>query len=848
MFQDPTNPLSVPPPRYLLESDSSDEEGAGVYPSAGPSKANKVAPAQQVTISHIIPVKKYSHVIIGVGQAGRYAARKAGINLRDGDGVCCEISLGDRTLGRGHLATDTLLIVVEDEKGETPFAVADKVLSTFPATSWTLVSTYLPATYIPLPQSTPPAAPPVRSLLLSPQDALPPNVELYTSPNWLTGIAGAFISLASHPASPTTQIPFKTVLLPLPLSSLSSTSFTSALPDTKISWTKSKWSEDDDEPFEMPGTIDETRKQICTWVSPQIERSGLSILVTDMRDYTDSLHQSLDISNALLAQVRSFSQSALTYKAPVIDGQHSRLWRQDEIAGYKRFVEILETTLVSLRHMMDSGLPPKEDPLPSAVGQVTFFKCMLRAKTPIPAIKASIKGKGKEDAFVDIVAQGGEEWIKVYSKKVNQLLAEFREQDSYVDFSDEEDDADGSGPGLTNSMIQMVDNLLSVARDCEVLPGRALPRLTLRITRIPQFPGEEGWEDPRIPATFDAIRARGVKILFGDLAEVSVEQLIAEKMTIHRVERELLPTTKVNLDPTALMGLCSDLLHHPLTATADEARQRFYRPPHLLMDGYQGRGEVEDENTGQSQNSRELVKGLKEEMEQALVEEIRDVLERACEGEPVEFWTTREAVKYVSETISGDYMVGEGLEQRRMRRLIGLEEGNFFEGSRYEGSEGCLRNLKVHVFAEMVPERLPMCLASKSSFHLCLASITALFLSEYYRSLRDPAPEPAIDLPSFLQPKRLPQPKIAQLSVPFTVVSLHSLYRGAHEGMTTLVMGNVVFREIWNQPRWKIRGWNPGNEDIEAVSAAAMWIVPYRSLGEGKRVKFENGDYSYPKR
>jgi hypothetical protein len=27
---------------------------------------------------------------------------------------------------------------------------------------------------------------------------------------------------------------------------------------------------------------------------------------------------------------------------------------------------------------------------------------------------------------------------------------------------------------------------------------------------------------------------------------------------------------------------------------------------------------------------------------------------------------------------------------------------------------------------------------------------------------------------------------------------------------------------------------------------AAVWMLPYRSLGEGKRVKFEKGDYSYP--
>lgn len=69
--------------------------------------------------------------------------------------------------------------------------------------------------------------------------------------------------------------------------------------------------------------------------------------------------------------------------------------------------------------------------------------------------------------------------------------------------------------------------------------------------------------------------------------------------------------------------------------------------------------------------------------------------------------------------------------------------------------------------------------------------------------------------------------------------------------MTTVMMGTATFKEVWGQSRWKVRGWEragynlaPG-ADREKGSAAVM-IFPYRVFGEGKRVRFEKGDYSYP--
>lgn len=293
------------------------------------------------------------------------------------------------------------------------------------------------------------------------------------------------------------------------------------------------------------------------------------------------------------------------------------------------------------------------------------------------------------------------------SKKISHLLSEFREQDSYCnsDFdSDSDSDSDlyskpkGDGasgsqpPPLRNSLLSLVDNLIEVAKSCERPPGRSPPRLTLRLARIDEFP-EGGYEDERIPATIQAIRDRGVNVVFGDLSDIPL-QLPTELWT----KKPCPPSRKINLDPTALLGLCSDLLHHPLPADEEGARKRFFRPQEHLMPGREGRDGNEGSGTwkGQSQNSRDLVKGTLDEMSKPLIEEIRDTLDAL--GEDIEFWATEATVQHINEALGSPDIVGDGLEQRRMKRMLGVESGDFFEGSRYEGREGCLKGFKVNVF------------------------------------------------------------------------------------------------------------------------------------------------------
>ena len=302
----------------------------------------------------------------------------------------------------------------------------------------------------------------------------------------------------------------------------------------------------------------------------------------------------------------------------------------------------------------------------------------------------------------------------------------------------------------------------------------------------------------------------------------------------------------------------------------------------------------------------------------------------------VEWYATPAALRHLKEAMGNTAVVGLGREQMRMRRLFGLEGGDFWDGRRYEGKEGVLRGIRVrelpdrdedmdvvgrgvksfgrrngngsdehddghdydndtgndqsrndnndsngtsqtgHIGTENSTDPRPNT-PSVRSFHLSLSRATSLFLSEYRRVLTDPSlllpGAPLSNLPPFLRPDRLPVPKVASLTLPLPIVSLMSMQRGAEEGMTTLSMGNVVFRELWREGRWRCRGWTQSGWELERARErdemgkgemdemedirsgigqrpgkgyAVVWLMPYRSLGEGKRVRFEAGDYAFP--
>ncbi|WWD19596.1 hypothetical protein CI109_104058 [Kwoniella shandongensis] len=710
------------------------------------------------------------------------------------------------------------------------------------------------------------------------------------------------------------------------------------------------------------------------------------------QDFTEQLQHAHELIKALLDHIHSFPVERLLYHAPILDRIRWDVWKQDEVMGLKKFIEGVEHHERLIAGMIRSGVPPQDDPIPSVQGLTTFWKIIITSPPPIVGVRMAMggdrgrafgsgpssgmnkagkasqgvgsQGKGKEkekekEVWVDVIAKGGMEWVRIYSKKISHLLAEFREIDSYInsDFdSDSDSNSDPNGGGessssrdheLTNSLITTARDLIRASYSIPRIPGAAPPSITLRLTRIPSssselegFDNDDGeWPDDRIPKSFDIIRSMGINLLFGDLSSLSLSTIRG-----HPIPARPLPSLRLNFDITALMGLCSDVLHHPLPENREEAARRSLRPEgHLIGDGTStprgrdgtGRGkgkgkkeEVDEEEIevvkGQSQNSVELYRCILEEMDRPFIEEFdkvirdawsemkgrekvqtRDVPDNSDSNDEVEeltnednlphvqFWTTKQAAQYTYEALNSGPAHGYGGEQRRMLRMLGLEEGDFFEGSRYEGNEGILKGFKVKIFdeieqvkeddtvnapgadEEMSDSLLPSWNFEKSNLEgreisrpgldITLEAITKTFLDEYYLSTKA---NHKVALPNFLQPKKMPTPPVAKISLPFPVVSLHSLHRGAKEGMTTVMMGTATLKEVWGQTRWRIRGWeragyvweeenqldggSNGQEEEEEERRekgfATVMIFPYRVFGEGKRVRFEQGDYSYPLR
>jgi hypothetical protein len=125
-MEDPLSAVHDRPHRYLLDSDSEDEEGQGLYsPSAsGPSRISKLhissPPSAQVSISSNGP---FEEVILGIGQAGKYLSRKFGT---DGKVV---VKVGDEVVGSGGALGGRLVLAINDEMVEDLYSLATSLLN-----------------------------------------------------------------------------------------------------------------------------------------------------------------------------------------------------------------------------------------------------------------------------------------------------------------------------------------------------------------------------------------------------------------------------------------------------------------------------------------------------------------------------------------------------------------------------------------------------------------------------------------------------------------------------------------------------------------------------------------------
>jgi hypothetical protein len=128
-MEDPLSPLTAPPPRYLVESDSSDEEGQGQYPGSS-SRRTKPVETHHLVLNVSVS-EEYDNALIGVGQAGKYLARLHG---ESESGLCLECS--GKVIGRGRIAGRDLLVGVEEVDAGLSWEVARKMISGIKPRRW----------------------------------------------------------------------------------------------------------------------------------------------------------------------------------------------------------------------------------------------------------------------------------------------------------------------------------------------------------------------------------------------------------------------------------------------------------------------------------------------------------------------------------------------------------------------------------------------------------------------------------------------------------------------------------------------------------------------------------------
>jgi hypothetical protein len=75
--------------------------------------------------------------------------------------------------------------------------------------------------------------------------------------------------------------------------------------------------------------------------------------------------------------------------------------------------------------MIEQGIEPQEDPTPSVEALITVWKTVLSSTPPVVGVRMPVRAysskKRKEETSVDVIAKGGEEWIKIYRWAVSAL-------------------------------------------------------------------------------------------------------------------------------------------------------------------------------------------------------------------------------------------------------------------------------------------------------------------------------------------------------------------------------------------------------------------------------------------
>ncbi|OCF78610.1 hypothetical protein I204_00552 [Kwoniella mangroviensis CBS 8886] len=427
-----------------------------------------------------------------------------------------------------------------------------------------------------------------------------------------------------------------------------------------------------------------------------------------METISSAQHQINEILNSIQHFINESSEDAI-YKAPIIDWHHPNSYKQSAIVGLKKFLLAVENERDYIDSLAESEVPPLE-----IASNIPYYQAVWEqvkyAQWPIISIGQHFECQTQNDEQnrkrkvqqikVDVVEDAGKVWVKVNTIKESRLMAEFREQDSYLnsDYDDDDDDeihteddihnAGPSSPQLINSLITQAKSLIKASHLYPRFEGCPPPRIKYVLNRLEEHPEGE-YEDERVHQTFQTIRSMGIDLILAS------DQRIIPKRT---KRPDIHPTNNILLDLSVLVALCCDSTHLHLPTTPQELEERF-RSLKLTTDG-------EVVLADHIPVTKDLRDQLEWEMKHPLIQEMLDRLSsiRGNDGgKKVEFWVTEEVRNRLPGIVE---IIGGEDEQRRAKILFSSSENtkeDFWQGSRWKdiiqsSKEGSiLRDMKINI-------------------------------------------------------------------------------------------------------------------------------------------------------
>ncbi|KAF7366638.1 hypothetical protein MSAN_00921700 [Mycena sanguinolenta] len=574
-----------------------------------------------------------------------------------------------------------------------------------------------------------------------------------------------------------------------------------------------------------------------------------------LRTTLRSIHESLSDFRPLAARPPVLDSSTEAITSSSLESPDDGQWLQQEnIPGLKQLKDSVKIDLDGLEKFLDdpqsAKLPPLSTNAPYLIAVWNEVLCapplIVSVLKSFPSPYSNHPGEPKTiPVKVDVVADSGRRWIRVNTIKNSRILAEFREIDSYLTDSEDEDDPE-HGPSLAqkefdNSLLRMGRSLLAAANanPLDTATGPEPPQVTLRLTRL--NPSEPGEDDPRILQTIDCLRAMRIDVQLGEHVPSEIPSPMPAPQACSPAQ--LIPTANINLDLSVLIALVSDLTHAPLPGSVEEAHLRFAAPPRTR----------ESKHTTEEQEptiqSRALTSQIMQEMLQemgrgGMFQELHTRLLPLIPPNgttPLQFWTTAEAHERFMRIVN---KIGGPGEKKRAEVLFETQdftpeaaEARFWTGSRFP--QGFFPILPIRIYPDHSP------------------TDSAPGRAEFFRSMektcRDilahetPATAPQKGAERVLYsnngfPRNLDSERatVTRANARLTAHTVQSMFWGAQYGWTTLTANKSSVKALLREIRaarvaGRLAEDLSSEAEVDLQEVVAIWIVDPRSLAEGAR-------------